>query len=436
MGRARPRRDNPIAKGPFKGQKYDALLLIPEAPRAALAFRSAKDTGVGKRPSPQAKKVGPISMKFDQANPRAIAWARERSSKLIAEIEKDTLASIRALIADGIESGRPPRRTAVLLREVIGLTSVQGEQLAAYADALEESGWQEGDIEDEVSVRAGEMYDRRAETIARTETMAASNEGQQELWEQAVDEGLLTGFELREWIVTPDDRLCPICEAMEGATVAMGEPFDVDGEETMVPPAHPNCRCTIGISAESPGPAALEAFRAAWPDSTGHDDHGRGDGGGTLTEAEGKMASAWASADATVYGKLRDPKSAEGKAMSALLEKLPAYGGTAYRGATLRDRDIEKLTSAKGAKISLHSSASQDEEVAAQFMGQAMENSDADRSPVIIEFRNAGAREIGHLFEGTDAAELEVVIPAGTTYDFRALVHEAGYTRVILEGRK
>jgi hypothetical protein len=49
----------------------------------------------------------------------------------------------------------------------------------------------------------------RAELIARTETMRASNEGQQEAWDQAVEEGLLTGNEQQEWIVTPDDRLCP-----------------------------------------------------------------------------------------------------------------------------------------------------------------------------------------------------------------------------------
>jgi hypothetical protein len=46
--------------------------------------------------------------------------------------------------------------------------------------------------------------------------MRASNEGQQEAWDQAVEEGLLTGNEQQEWIVTPDDRLCPECEPFDG----------------------------------------------------------------------------------------------------------------------------------------------------------------------------------------------------------------------------
>jgi SPP1 gp7 family putative phage head morphogenesis protein len=87
----------------------------------------------------------------------------------------------------------------------------------------------------------------RAEVIARTETMTAANEGQSLLWDQAVEDGLLTGKEQQVWIVTPDDRLCPICEPMDGEQVGLDEAFDVDGEEIDGPPAHPNCRCTTGL---------------------------------------------------------------------------------------------------------------------------------------------------------------------------------------------
>ena len=79
--------------------------------------------------------------------------------------------------------------------------------------------------------------------IARTETMRASNMGQQEAWAQAKDKGLLTGKEKKEWITTPDDRLCPVCEPMDGKKVPMADEFDIEG-----PPAHPQCRCTIAIT--------------------------------------------------------------------------------------------------------------------------------------------------------------------------------------------
>ena len=89
---------------------------------------------------------------------------------------------------------------------------------------------------------------QRAETIARTEVMKAANEGQLSAWTQAEEEGLLTGNEQKEWITTPDDRLCPICEPMDGVTVPLDEDFDVDGDQIDGPPAHPNCRCTLGLS--------------------------------------------------------------------------------------------------------------------------------------------------------------------------------------------
>jgi SPP1 gp7 family putative phage head morphogenesis protein len=102
------------------------------------------------------------------------------------------------------------------------------------------------ELADEIADLIGDPA--RAETIARTEVQRASNQGQIEAWDQATDEGLLTGTETKEWIVTPDDRLCPICEPLDGQNVPMDGTFDADGAQVDGPPAHPNCRCTLGIS--------------------------------------------------------------------------------------------------------------------------------------------------------------------------------------------
>lgn len=84
--------------------------------------------------------------------------------------------------------------------------------------------------------------DLRADKIARTETMRAVNAGQSEAWEAALDEGYLDEGAMKVWIVTPDDRLCPECEAMDGETVPVDEEFD-GGD----PPRHPNCRCVLSL---------------------------------------------------------------------------------------------------------------------------------------------------------------------------------------------
>jgi Phage Mu protein F like protein. len=94
---------------------------------------------------------------------------------------------------------------------------------------------------------ADRLLSSRAEAIARTETIAASNEGQRELWLQAVDQGLLTGTEQREWIASP--KSCEACEEMDGETVGLTEEFQLpDGDSVIGPPAHPNCTCAVGLS--------------------------------------------------------------------------------------------------------------------------------------------------------------------------------------------
>jgi len=64
---------------------------------------------------------------------------------------------------------------------------------------------------DRVTARyAQRLLNQRLLNIARTETIAAANEGQRQLWQQAIDRGDLTGRERRAWITTPDDRLAVV----------------------------------------------------------------------------------------------------------------------------------------------------------------------------------------------------------------------------------
>ena len=92
----------------------------------------------------------------------------------------------------------------------------------------------------------------RAKLIAQTETMSAANGGARLAMQTAQTDGLLPPNARIEWIVTPDDRLCDRCRAMDRQTVplingAFTEPGKVGGG-VMYPPLHPRCRCTIAIA--------------------------------------------------------------------------------------------------------------------------------------------------------------------------------------------
>jgi len=199
---------------------------------------------------------------FDLVNPEAVRWAAERSSRLIVGITDEVRAAIRSIIARSFTEGLTTKGSARLIRELIGLTdgyaravlnlrlkmlANPGKKLWAGSTPIRvpKSGatW-------DFLVRRAEQYAQRllnlrARAIARTETIAASNEGQRQLWLQAQRRGLLSANEAKQWIVTPDDRLCPICEAINGEVQYIDQPFSVG---VMGPPAHALCRCTVGLS--------------------------------------------------------------------------------------------------------------------------------------------------------------------------------------------
>src|SRR5262249_8281632 len=144
-----------------------------------------------------------IGMKFDVTNPEAVKWAEEHTGDLIDDLPQTTIDQLREIITSGFEEGKDVDELTKAVNDVIG-------------------------------------YSDRAALIARTETMTAANEGQSQLWDQAIEDGLLTGKERQVWIVTDDDRLCPECEALDGAEAELGGEFPGDGGDG--PPLHPNCR--------------------------------------------------------------------------------------------------------------------------------------------------------------------------------------------------
>jgi hypothetical protein len=83
----------------------------------------------------------------------------------------------------------------------------------------------------------------RVLAVARTETMAALNGGQVASWEAAREKGLLSKDAEKEWITTPDVKLCPVCAPMEGVKVPINAKCAAGG-----PPGHVRCRCTVALA--------------------------------------------------------------------------------------------------------------------------------------------------------------------------------------------
>lgn len=211
-------------------------------------------------------------LSFNMMNPEAIQHLASYDFGLIQQISGETKDAIRQILLRAFNEGGSPAQQARQIRDVIGLTANQEKAVANYRSFLENGqlkqtltrALRDGRFDQSVLNAAAknkplaqgkidQMVDRyqqrylnyRAETIARTESIRASNKGQQEVWRQAQNQGLIASNQLRVWITSGDDATCEICSSLDGQTAKIGEEFD-DG--IMEPPdPHPSCRCTVGL---------------------------------------------------------------------------------------------------------------------------------------------------------------------------------------------
>ena len=215
---------------------------------------------------------------YDVANPRAVALLQRSRLQLIQAISDDQREAIAEILRLGNERGLNPRAMAVDIREVIGLDPYRARIVANYRRALESSDlhaltYKLRDARSDKAIRAAfeagkglpkERIDKlvdkyaarqladRAENIGRTEGIAAVHGGQQEAWEQAVDDGKLDVSRIQqEWIDTPGPRTRHSHRLMHGQKRKWGELFRTGNGNLCRYPCDPDlpasdrsrCRC-------------------------------------------------------------------------------------------------------------------------------------------------------------------------------------------------
>ncbi|MBE3088397.1 MAG: hypothetical protein IMZ71_04720 [Chloroflexi bacterium] len=162
---------------------------------------------------------GSFDVAFNVVNDRAIEWLNEYVIKLSANLEEVNLHDLKTALMEGIDAGE----------SMVDLRNRVNEVFETYDSA-------------------------RAEAIARTETIRAQEEGNQEVYKEA-------GFERKVWFANPDackptgkpsDAGRTFCSDLNDIDVPIDESF-VDGEDVMAPPLHPNCRCSSAPWDESWG---------------------------------------------------------------------------------------------------------------------------------------------------------------------------------------
>lgn len=196
-----------------------------------------------------------IGMSFDKSDPRAIAWARLRAGKMIAQIQDEQLVAIRRIIANAIAEGVTVPQAAKQIEQVIGLhdrwqravdNSYERDVQRYINDGVKASRAETMAQQNAVKYRQ-KLIRARARNIARTEVMAAQNQGTLLSWMQAGEKGLINlSLTKKEWMAGPSGwkgiTVCDVCAPLNGQKVPVTSPFD---NGLLAPPAHPSCRCRM-----------------------------------------------------------------------------------------------------------------------------------------------------------------------------------------------
>lgn len=199
------------------------------------------------------------AFRFDTQSPGLLKWINERGAQLVTACTKEQKDAIAALLTKKMRDGHTVDELSRLIRPCIGLTERDAKAAAKLYDSIVETLKKDHPRMKPESIQkkaldatckyAERKHRQRAMTIAQTESAFAYNRGADEGIRQAQQQGYL-GTVKKRWSTSGDDRVCGICQALEGMEIEMDKRFPFKGKmlfsgQDLLPPAHPNCACAV-----------------------------------------------------------------------------------------------------------------------------------------------------------------------------------------------
>lgn len=165
------------------------------------------------------------------------AYFSAKAADLFGAVEVGDLSS-QQFLRDSFLQPETLNKVRLLATRVFedlkGVTSIMGSQMNRILAQGMIDGTGPLELANLMSKTIDGLTNQRALVIARTEVINAHAEGQLDSFKKLGVEEL--GVKA-EFSTAGDDRVCPICEGMEGKL------YNVDEAHGIIP-VHPNCRCT------------------------------------------------------------------------------------------------------------------------------------------------------------------------------------------------
>ena len=209
---------------------------------------SLEASGLGFKELKKEEPAPEVIWGFEEKENQTNLWVENRGAQFGPAVTRSTRTAIEQIIQAGLNTDDNPRRVAKNVERVIGLTTRDANALFRRQQQLFDAGKNTAQVTRATDAYYKKLIKRRAETIARTEMMAARNQGTVNAWRMAQAQGVAPMTAQKEWVLGPN--ACPICEAIvaEGP-VEVNQSFNspMNGMTYDSPPAHPNCRCSMAL---------------------------------------------------------------------------------------------------------------------------------------------------------------------------------------------
>lgn len=181
----------------------------------------------------------------------ASTWSRVYARKVAVETAAGNARAIEDFVNDAVNNQMPAHVMAERAKALYGLDQRGANQVRGFLARKEKRGTTVIDMTNDLLSRRGAM-------IGDIIGIAAINFGKQLMYMDAIDRGLMDEGERKVWVTALDERVCPTCGPMDGISIPMTKAFSVtmpkpktargsrrETVELLVPPVHPNCRCTV-----------------------------------------------------------------------------------------------------------------------------------------------------------------------------------------------
>lgn len=230
--------------------------LQAEARRIALAVHADAHASTRKaRPVGDGTyvEIGKVKRKKRDENPFAarefdLGDVRKVVAKLVVDIGREQRRSLKKIIARRFDPDSKANDTLVKdIRATVGLTEREAGAVMNLRDDLDGRGIGAKRVDQQVEAYAKKLLKKRAERIARTETVRVETMGRRAGWHEAQKDGLLSKKARVEWILS--SGACDICrDIAKQKPLLNGGSFQGPEGPIHGPPAHPHCLCDVVAS--------------------------------------------------------------------------------------------------------------------------------------------------------------------------------------------